>query len=68
MEMNIPENEWFALLSDSSLVWIGNCGDFEAADEIAEDLDLDVVWLFNDIEANQWLQCLLDHTDKVIER
>ena len=62
--MNIPVNTWFALLSDASLVCIGNCGDFEAADEIAEDLDLDVVWLFNDIEANQWLQVLIDHTDE----
>ena len=47
------ERQWFAL-TESGVVPLGDCGDYEAAEEIAEDLGLEVIWLIHPLEAQHW--------------
>ena len=39
--------QWFALHDDCTITALGDCGDYEAADEIAQDLGLDPMWLIS---------------------
>ena len=41
------DRQWFALLDDSTIVALGDCGDYEAAEEIAQDMGLDPMWLID---------------------
>ena len=50
----LQDNEYFALVDTGNLLHLGNCGDYEAADEIAEDNDLQVVWLVDGATVKQW--------------
>lgn len=50
-----PDRQWFALHGDSTMTALGDCGDFEAADEIAQDLGLDPMWLIDPEMAKQWV-------------
>ena len=45
---------WFALCADGDLVRLGDFGDYEAADETAEDMGLEVIWLVCGNDAAQW--------------
>ena len=47
--------QWFALLDDSTIIALGDCGDYEAADEIAQDMGLNPMWLVDPQMAAQWV-------------
>ena len=47
------ERQWFAL-TESGVVPLGDCGDYEAADEIAKDLELEAIRLIHPLEAQKW--------------
>jgi len=52
---------WFALGSDGLIYIIGDCGDFEAADEVAKDAlpeDVGVLWLLDADTAFDWMHTL----------
>jgi len=48
------ERQWFALCADGNLAPLGDHGDYEAADDTARDLGLEVVWLIDGPGATQW--------------
>ena len=49
------ERQWFALGCDGVLYALGDCGDFEIADEIAIDLlPWDAIWIADPKTARQW--------------
>ena len=50
-EYESSERIYFALCGDGNLLCLGDCGDFDAANEIADDLELEVVWLISGVEA-----------------
>ena len=45
---------WFALGFDGNLYVLGDCTDFEAADEVAMDLGINAVWIVDPEQAQQW--------------
>ena len=48
---------WFALGSDGEMYILGDCGDFNAADEIAEDVlpeGTRAIWILDAQTAYQW--------------
>lgn len=45
---------WFALGFDGALYALGDCGDYEAAGEVATDLGIDSFWLVDPEQAHQW--------------
>lgn len=49
---------WYALV-DGNLVCIGNCGDWEAAHEVACDClgETGWTWLEDEIGVSQWVRC-----------
>ena len=49
------DRQWFALLNDSTIIALGDCGDYEAADEIAQDMGFEPVWLIDPQMAKEWL-------------
>jgi hypothetical protein len=52
------ERQYFALDISGQLTRLGDCGDYEAADEVANDLGLDTVWIVDYYTAMQWLDCI----------
>jgi len=46
--------QWFALCTDGLLVALGDHGDHEAAEFTSRDLGLDVIWLIDAEQAEQW--------------
>jgi len=57
---------YFALGDDSQFYDLGDCGDFEAADESATDLldgtGIHPLWLFNEVDALQVADRILNST------
>ena len=45
---------WFALAADGELWCLCDCGDFEAAEESAEDMGIDALWILDEAAARQW--------------
>ncbi len=54
MPGEVPYRQWFALEGGTHLVPLGDCGDYETADEIATDLGLELNWLVSPDMAQQW--------------
>jgi hypothetical protein len=50
---------YFALNSDGLLYNLGDHGDWEAAEETASDLRLDLIWTLNEDEALNWAEFIL---------
>ena len=52
---------WYALV-DGTLVFIGHCGDWEAAHEVACDAlgETAFQWLASQHDVDQWVQCITD--------
>tara|TARA_B100000963_G_C22391347_1_gene564628 strand:+ start:483 stop:683 length:201 start_codon:yes stop_codon:yes gene_type:complete len=50
-----PERQWFAVHHDSTMSALGDCGDFQAANEIAQDMGLDPMWIVDPKTAKQWV-------------
>ena len=55
-----PARQWFCLSMEGhgGLIPLGDCGDFEAADEIATDLGEPMTWLVSPENAQQWANVL----------
>jgi hypothetical protein len=52
-------NIWFALGVDGVMYCLGDCGDFECAEEIAaEYVGVGTVWIADETTARQWYACL----------
>lgn len=51
--MKDTEN-YFCLAGDGLLYSLGNHGDFEAAEDTAQSLGLDVIWMFGEDTARSW--------------
>ena len=49
-----PERQWFALHDDGTITALGDCGDYQVADEIAQDMGINPMWLVNPEMAKQW--------------
>ena len=49
---------YYCLAADGFLYSLGNHGDYEAANDTAESLCLEVVWLFGENTAQAWLDSL----------
>ena len=52
---------WFALGSDGFIYKLGDCGDFEAADEVANDIlpeGADALWILDADTAYHWMCAL----------
>lgn len=47
---------WFCLLANGELMTIGDCGDFDCAEEIAVDLACGepIIWILDQETAEQW--------------
>ena len=58
MKFEAQSRQWFVLTTDGTLSRLGDCGDWEAADECATDLGLEVVWMIDGDTASQWLDVL----------
>jgi len=50
-----PERQWFALHDDRTMSALGDCGDYLAANEIAQDMGLDPMWIVDPEMAKQWV-------------
>lgn len=51
---------YFCLASDGLLYILGNHGDFEAAEDTARDMGLEVIWLLDEQTARSWRDTLTD--------
>jgi hypothetical protein len=54
MTYESKDRQWFALSCLGNLVALGDCGDFDAASEIADDLGLDAIWIADVDTVTQW--------------
>jgi hypothetical protein len=51
---------YYCLASDGLLYALGNHGEYEAANDTAESLGLDVIWLFGEATRDSWRDSLND--------
>jgi len=58
MTYESKDRQWFALSSSGNLWALGDCGDFDAAEEIANDQEIDVIWIADAATATQWSQTI----------
>lgn len=59
------DRQWFALGICGNLFPLGDCGDFDAADEIAVDALGDYFWLADADTAIQWMNTIKATMDRV---
>ena len=52
---------YFALASDGFIYNLGDHGDYEAANDTAESLGLDVIWMLGEDTARSWNDTLTHH-------
>ena len=58
MAYESKDRQWFALSSSGNLWALGDCGDFDAAEEIANDQEIDAVWIADADTATQWMNTI----------
>ena len=58
MEHESADRQWFALCDSGQITRLGDCGDFDAAEDIAVDLGINAIWLFDSDTAREWLETL----------
>jgi len=56
---------YFCLASDGLLYNLGDHGDYEAAEDTAQSLGLDVIWMFGESTAHSWRDTLDHHLQGV---
>ena len=54
--------DFFCIGADGNLWILGNHGDYEAANDTAESLGIDAIWLFGEDTAAQWMEKLATAT------
>jgi hypothetical protein len=52
---------YFCIATDGLLYNLGDHGDYEAAEDTATSLGLDVVWMLGESTAHSWLATLTHH-------
>lgn len=61
MTYESKDRQWFALDGLTGSVYaLGDCGDFEAAEQVALDIDIQAVWIADADTARQWMRCIED--------
>lgn len=55
---NHESNIWFALDEVGYLWCLGDCGDFEAAEQSAEDMCVNAIWIIDEKQAREWQERL----------
>jgi hypothetical protein len=61
---------YFALNPDGLLYNLGDHGDFEAANDTADNMHLDAIWLLDEFEAQNWAEFIISeikNTKKAME-
>lgn len=53
--------DFFCLAADGLIYFLGNHGDIEAADDTAESLNLEVIWMFGKDTAQNWAETIQHH-------
>jgi hypothetical protein len=48
------KGHWYALASDGDIYNLSDCGDFDAAEESAKSLGIDVIWIADPDQAKRW--------------
>lgn len=56
---------YFCLASDGLLYNLGDHGDFDAAEDTAQSIGLDVIWLFGELTAHSWRDNLTHYLQEV---
>ena len=57
---------YFCLASDGLIYNLGDHGDFEAAEDTAQNLGLDVIWMFGESTAQSWRDTLTQHLEVTV--
>ena len=56
---------YFCLASDGLIYNLGDHGDYEAAEDTAKSLGLEVVWMFGEDTARNWMDTLSRHLQEL---
>ena len=56
---------YFCLDSDGLIHNLGSHGDYETADGVAESLGIDVIWLFGEDTAKNWVDTISHHMKEI---
>jgi len=60
------ERIWYALdWNTGHLARLGDCGDYDSAEEIAKDAGVDPVWIVSDDYAEQWFKVLAQDLEEI---
>lgn len=51
---NHESNIWFALDEAGNLWCLGDCGDFDAAEQSALDMCVNPIWIIDEQQAREW--------------
>lgn len=62
-EINNDCQLYFCLASDGLIYNLGNHGDVEAADDTANSLGLEVIWMLGETEARSWMDTFKHHLE-----
>jgi hypothetical protein len=63
--MQEANRQWFALGIDGKVYAMGDCGDMDAADEVADDMGVEVVWMADYSTAMQWCDAILGQLERI---
>ena len=65
MAYESKDRQWFALSSSGNLWALGDCGDFDVAEEIANDQEIDVVWIADADTATQRMNTIKTTMERI---
>ena len=63
--MQETNRQWFALGIDGKVYAMGDCGDMDAADEVADNMGVEVVWMADYDTAMQWCDAILGQLERI---
>lgn len=67
VESEVPDCQNYFCIGSEGVLWIlGNHGDFEAAEDTAKSLSIDVIWMFGEQTAMDWLERLSQASPSVL--
>jgi len=65
MAYESKDRQWFALSCLGNLHPLGDCGDAIEAEEIANDLGLDAIWIADAETVKQWADTIRTTTERI---
>jgi len=65
MTYESKDRQWFALSCLGNLHPLGDCGDFDVAEEIANDLDIDAIWIADAETVMQWANTIKTTMERI---